>query len=225
MQEEEFARIVEAALAQCRRGEFVDIEAIVRGAPEHADALRTTLRALLALDLASLDRRAVPERVGEFRILREVGRGGMGAVYEALQTKPERRVALKLMLGRQSMESTALRRFLREAELAAKVDHPALCTIYSAGVDRDIPYIAMRFVDGRPWAELLQQARGDEGTRRSLPREANPLSERIKSRSCSRKPAGTLQRRTWRSQKRRSARLPRSARMTPKSSSVLSASP
>src|SRR5436190_1196941 len=86
-----------------------------------------------------------PQRVGPYRLLRELGRGGQGAVWLAEDTRIARRVALKLLASRfDSFDHEALARFRREAEVIARLEHPSLCTIYEADVDGKMPYIAMR---------------------------------------------------------------------------------
>jgi serine/threonine protein kinase len=104
------------------------------------------------------------DRIGPYRIVREIGHGGMGVVYEAQDTRLPRRVALKV-LNPQFSSSTQLRlRFQREAELASKLDHPHICTVYEAGEDDGAPYMAMRFVEGRPLSELLVATREAQRT-------------------------------------------------------------
>ncbi|NUN53582.1 MAG: protein kinase, partial [Planctomycetaceae bacterium] len=99
------------------------------------------------------------DRIGPYRVVRELGRGGMGVVYEAQDTRLPRRVALKV-LSPQFSASTHLRlRFQREAELASKLDHPHICTVYEAGEDDGVPYLAMRYVEGRPLSDLVASSR------------------------------------------------------------------
>lgn len=97
-------------------------------------------------------------QVGPFQIVRELGRGGMGVVYLAHQTRPKRDVALKLI--RPTLATAdAERRFRREADLLAKLQHPGIAQVYEAGVAEIrtangtgelAPYFAMEFVDGLP---------------------------------------------------------------------------
>jgi CHASE2 domain-containing sensor protein len=91
-----------------------------------------------------------PPRIGRFSLLRPVGRGGMGVVYEAIQDEPRRRVALKLMHGTASDEQ-AIARFKREADLLGRLQHPNIAEVYDAGTHVEgrlkIPYYALAFVD------------------------------------------------------------------------------
>ncbi len=84
--------------------------------------------------------------VGRYRILRRVGAGGMGVVYEAEDPELGRSVALKLLLG---VDDRATHRFVAEARGQARVEHPAICRVYEAGELQGLRHIAMRFVDGQ----------------------------------------------------------------------------
>jgi serine/threonine protein kinase len=98
------------------------------------------------------------ERLGKYRIVRELGRGGMGVVYEALDTQLNRRVALKLMhsnihAGREEIQQE-VDRFVREARLAANLSrHPNIVSVYEAGVLEERHYIAMELVEGQSMAQ------------------------------------------------------------------------
>jgi serine/threonine protein kinase len=94
------------------------------------------------------------DRVGEFEIVREVGRGGMGVVYEALQPSLSRRVALKVLPAALAADRNRLRRFTVEAQAAAAVAHPHIVPVYAVGEDRGVNYYAMRLVDGSPLDSL-----------------------------------------------------------------------
>ena len=92
-----------------------------------------------------------------YRIEAVLGRGGMGVVYQALDRRLERKVALKLLLPELAEDESFRQRFLRESQLAASLDHPNVVPIYDAGqVDQQL-YIAMRFVDGTDLKELLRR--------------------------------------------------------------------
>jgi serine/threonine protein kinase/WD40 repeat protein len=99
------------------------------------------------------DAEAIPARIGEYRVIRKVGQGGMGAVFEAEQDQPRRRVAVK-MLRQGPGASTLLKRFRREIELLGRLQHPGIAQIHSAGSistpSGTSPYFAMEFVDGLP---------------------------------------------------------------------------
>ena len=103
----------------------------------------------------------MPQRVGQFTIQREIGRGGMGVVYEAQQEHPNRRVALKIV--KQELASPPmLRRFEHEATLLGQLEHPGIARIYEAGsavIDGlSRPFIAMEFIEGQPLDLYVQGA-------------------------------------------------------------------
>jgi serine/threonine protein kinase len=94
-------------------------------------------------------------RLGAYRVLRVLGHGGMGVVFEAEDPQLRRRVALKAMLPELAANETARQRFLREAQSAAAVEHDNIVPIYQVGEDRGVPYIAMPFLRGEPLNERL----------------------------------------------------------------------
>jgi YVTN family beta-propeller protein len=90
-----------------------------------------------------------------YQIQALLGRGGMGVVYLAEQARPHRQVALKLLLAQAATSEAFRERFLREAELAAAIDHPNVLPVYDAGETDGVLWIAMRYVDGIDLAALL----------------------------------------------------------------------
>ena len=93
----------------------------------------------------------VPEKVGPFQVVRHVATGGMGTIYEALQARPLRRVAVKVI--RTALRTPrALKRFEAEGELLSRLDHPGIARVYALGQadtpTGDMPYIVMEFIDG-----------------------------------------------------------------------------
>lgn len=88
------------------------------------------------------------ERLGDFRIVREIGRGGMGIVYEAEQESLGRSVALKVLPRQLMLDDNSRRRFEREARLAASLHHTNIVQVFGVGTDQDVDYYVMQLIDG-----------------------------------------------------------------------------
>ena len=120
--------------------------------------------------------------LGDFRIVREVGRGGMGVVYEAEQLSLGRRIALKVLPFALTIDSRQLQRFKNEARAAAQLHHSNIVPIHSVGCERGVHFIAMEFIDGQPLAALIDDIRrrqaADAGTRRQGDNETRRQGER-----------------------------------------------
>jgi serine/threonine protein kinase len=97
--------------------------------------------------------------LGDFRILREVGRGGMGVVYEAEQISLRRRVALKVLPFAAAIDARQLQRFKNEALAAAHLRHEHIVPVYAVGCERGVHYYAMQFIDGQSLAALIGELR------------------------------------------------------------------
>jgi serine/threonine protein kinase len=104
----------------------------------------------------------LPSRFGEFEIGRVLGRGGMGVVYEAVQTSLGRRVALKVLGGGLSLTPQAVDRFRREAAAAARLHHTNIVPIYATGSEADIHYYVMELIDGPSLDCVLRKLRESE---------------------------------------------------------------
>jgi serine/threonine protein kinase/WD40 repeat protein len=122
--------------------------------------------------------------LGDFRIIREIGRGGMGVVYEAEQLSLGRRVALKILPFASTLDTRQLHRFRTEATAAANLHHPHIVQVYGVGCERGVHYYAMQFIEGRTLADVireLQRQTADASPRRPADtpviqetRDANP---------------------------------------------------
>ena len=97
----------------------------------------------------------IGETIGHYRVTGNIGRGGMGEVFAATDTRLKRRVALKVLPRQFSSDSERLRRFEREARAASALNHPNIVTIYDVCVNGDTPYIAMELVEGRSLRNVL----------------------------------------------------------------------
>ncbi|WP_147869303.1 serine/threonine-protein kinase [Stieleria maiorica] len=115
------------------------------------------------------------KRLGDFRLLEEVGRGGMGVVYRARQLSLERIVAIKLLPFAAVLDARQIARFKNEAHAAAGLNHPNIVPVYTVGVQRGVHYYAMQFIEGRSLDAVIadQSARGempdvDDSLRRAI---------------------------------------------------------
>lgn len=98
-------------------------------------------------------------QIGDFRILRVVGCGGMGVVYESEQVSLGRRVALKILPFAAAIDPRKLQRFKNEALAAAQLKHPNIVPVHAVGCERGVHYYAMEFVDGQSLSSLIQDRR------------------------------------------------------------------
>jgi serine/threonine-protein kinase len=160
-------------------GEAVDVAAYLELHPGQADRLRQLLPAVEVL--ADLGRSAGPGeasfppagpdlgseqgRLGDFHIIREVGRGGMGIVYEAEQISLSRRVALKVLPFAAALDPKQLQRFKNEAQAAAHLQHQNIVPVYYVGCERGVYFYAMQFIDGHTLAALIRELRLQAGQR------------------------------------------------------------
>ena len=111
-----------------------------------------------------------PRRLGDFEILRELGRGGMGVVYEARQVSLNRKVALKVLSGGLGLTPKAVQRFHREAEAAAKLHHTNIVPVYATGEEGGTHFYAMELIDGPSLDQVIKQLR--KGVAGAEPSEA-----------------------------------------------------
>jgi serine/threonine protein kinase len=162
-------RVADEFTERLHRGERPDVEEYARRHPAIAGVLREILPALRFLGPAADPAVALPPAadlsgtLGDYRLLREVGRGGMGVVYEAEQISLGRRVALKVLPFAATLDARQLQRFKNEAQAAALLHHPHIVPVYAVGCERGVHYYAMQFVDGQSLAEVIARLRGEAG--------------------------------------------------------------
>jgi serine/threonine protein kinase/tetratricopeptide (TPR) repeat protein len=140
------------------------VEALCAAHPSLADALRGRIELLRSAGVwqqneSPLADEAIPERLGEFRIERLLGVGGMGVVYLALQESLGRRVALKIVRPELVFFPSARERFQREVKTVAQLQHPGIVPIYSVGEHQGIPFFAMEYIVGRTLDAALSELR------------------------------------------------------------------
>ena len=156
-------RLAEEFAERLRHGERPSLTEYVQRYPQHAEEIRELFPALAMIEqlkpvsadlTGAYDGDAIqataarPERLGDYRILREVGRGGMGVVYEAEQVSLGRHVALKVLPGQALLNPTHLERFRREAKAAAKLHHTNIVPVYGVGEADGVHFYAMQFIRG-----------------------------------------------------------------------------
>jgi serine/threonine protein kinase len=179
-------RLAEEFVARHRRGERPDLAEYTERFPEHAEAIRDLFPALALIEQVKPDpgdrtgtyvgastapgRR--PERLGDYRILREVGRGGMGLVYEAEQESLGRHVALKVLPGHARLDPRQLARFHREARAAARLHHTNIVPVFGVGQQEGLHYYVMQFIPGQSLDAVLEELRR---LRRSRPATTGAL--------------------------------------------------
>jgi WD40 repeat protein/serine/threonine protein kinase len=162
-------QVIDEFLDRVRRGERPEIEDYASRHPRIADLLRQGIPALALVNDSTADRAPrfdgdrEPElsrqRLGDFQIIRELGRGGMGIVYEAEQVSMSRRVALKILPFAALADDRRLKRFQNEVRAAATLDHPHIVSVYAVGHDAGIHYYAMQLIHGQSLAALIGQLR------------------------------------------------------------------
>jgi eukaryotic-like serine/threonine-protein kinase len=158
--------LAEAFLERYRRGERPSVSEYADRHPGLADRIREVLPVLAMMEAAGsevvpapADGRGPPRRLGEYRILREVGRGGMGVVYEAVQESLGRHVALKVLSTGPRGAGAALERFRREAKAAARLHHTNIVPVIGVGEADGTNYYTMQFIHGQGLDAVLRDVR------------------------------------------------------------------
>ena len=199
-------QLLESFLVRLRRGERPSLEEYVARCPDRADEIRELFPALIemeqlkpavAVETGPHDRPSArpapttrpapphPERLGEYRIVRVIGEGGMGVVYEAEHESLSNRVALKVMHPRFRADGSHLRRFRREARSAARLHHTNIVPVFDFGEQDGICYYAMQYIAGVGLNDVLENIRrlredsaGDReaGTGREDDRRTEPIA-------------------------------------------------
>jgi WD40 repeat protein/serine/threonine protein kinase len=174
-----FDELAEDFAERYRRGERPSVEEYVDRLPEMADEIREMFPALVEVEKVRGDASdgALPEppvvpllkEIGDYRIVREVGRGGMGVVYEAEQISLGRRVALKVLPRQGSSDRAVRERFRREARAAAKLHHTNIVPVYEVGQDGDVRFYAMQFIQGQGLDVVIAELRRLRGRSGSEP--------------------------------------------------------
>lgn len=153
-QQSRLTQLLDDCLGRLENGELVDANGIKTANPDLAkvfDAYLEKLDALYGVSIGFKEPSSEPSinmTLGDFTIQREIGRGGMGVVYEANQTSLDRRVAIKLLPLASLLDARQIARFKNEAHAAGLLQHPNIVPIHSVGSERGVHYYAMQFIDG-----------------------------------------------------------------------------
>ncbi len=155
-------RLVEEFMDRQQKGEAPSIDEYCERHPEVAEEIREVFEALMMVEDLKPDSqdesgtfgKSVPvgqrlDQVGDYRILNEIGRGGMGIVYEAEQLSLGRRVAVKVLPQQVAGSGKALARFQREAKAAARMHHTNIVPVFDVGTANEHVYYAMQLIQGQ----------------------------------------------------------------------------
>lgn len=167
------ADLIEEVTCGLQSGRTTPIEELVARDPARAELIRRLLPSLRMLTGLASGRDGEPvvgesavvsasragRRLGDYHLLAELGRGGMGIVFEAVQESLGRRVALKILPTAAALDQRAVSRFQIEAQAAARLQHAHIVPIYAVGQVESIPYYAMQLIEGTSLAHLIKEMR------------------------------------------------------------------
>jgi len=185
-------RLAEEFTERCRRGESPSVAEYEARYPEYAARIRKLLPAVAMIEQlgrrtlvadGAEPSRALPLCLGEFRIVRELGRGGMGVVYEAYQESLGRNVALKV-IHHVYLDTRRLQRFQREAQAVARLHHTNIVPIYGVGDHEGVPFYVMQYIRGKGLDDLVEKWRHEppapgEDRRRTVARMGIQAAEAL----------------------------------------------
>jgi eukaryotic-like serine/threonine-protein kinase len=178
-----FNRLADEFAERYRRGERPTLSEYAEKQPELAEQINELFPALVAIEQfgSGADQATglnaprpgaagpIPERLGDYRILREIARGGMGIVYEAVQESLGRHVALKVMPQYRLHDRNQLERFQREARAAAMLHHTNIVPVYGVGEHNGVHHYAMQYIEGQSLDAVLREVRRLRGVKTAEP--------------------------------------------------------
>jgi WD40 repeat protein/serine/threonine protein kinase/Flp pilus assembly protein TadD len=168
-----FGQIADEFVEAFRQGKSPSVDEFARRYPEHADEIREMLPALVLMEKAKAaddvpgqqrpakasTAAAALQQLGDYQIMREVGRGGMGVVYEAQQLSLGRHVAIKVLPSHALLDPRHLSRFQREARSAARLHHTNIVPVFGVGEQDGLHYFVMQFIKGLGLDVVLDELR------------------------------------------------------------------
>ena len=165
-------KIVDHFTARVRNGKAPDIEKYQAKYPQLKDEIQELLSSVAMIEELKQQNSSQPaslnstmnevtklEKIGDYRIVRELGRGGMGIVFEAVHESLGRQVAVKVLPGRNLGDEKTRERFLREAQAAATLHHTNIVNVFGVGVEQDHHYYVMEYVEGDSLDRILKTMR------------------------------------------------------------------
>lgn len=168
--DEQLALLLADLTDRAQRGEPVNLDEVCQKHPAVADELKQLWGAVMVADAvggsseasqsghdsaAEIMDLALPCRLGDYEMLEELGRGGMGVVFRARQLSLNREVAVKMILRGAMASDADHTRFQAEAAAAARLDHPGIVPVYETGVIAGRPYFTMKRIEGKTLSQLL----------------------------------------------------------------------
>jgi serine/threonine-protein kinase len=169
--EQRLANILAELTDAVCRGEIVDFDSVCQSHPDLAVELRTLWGAILVTDTAGAARDEglidsdpsrsrwkslkLPTTIGDYQLIEEIGRGGMGVVFRARQISLDREVAVKMILRGRLASEADLQRFLAEATATARLEHPAIVPVYDVGDMDGRPFFSMKLIEGQTLADRV----------------------------------------------------------------------
>lgn len=158
-EDEEVVRVLDVYLSDLEAGRATDPQRLLAEHPAIADRLRACLAGLQLLDRGPAAGVESLAELGGYSIVREIGRGGMGVVYEAVDRGQNRRVALKVLPFAASLDPRQLQRFKNEAHAASHLQHPHIVSVYEVGLAGGVHFYTMQFIEGASLTALWQEQR------------------------------------------------------------------
>ncbi len=169
------AEVADEFSQHLRDGNPFDVEALIEQKPEIGEEVAEILETAAMLERMREQQslaaggpvigHRIPDQLGEFKIIREVGRGGMGIVFEAVQEPLNRRVAVKVLPKAALWDARSISRFRREAATAARLHHSHIVPVFGVGQHDGSHFYAMQFIEGETLASLIESVRTMQPTR------------------------------------------------------------
>src|SRR4051812_37179506 len=170
-EDEEVVRVLDAYLAGLERGISLEPDLLLAQHPAIAHRLRSCLVGLDLLASQAQNGASKTIEIGDYLIEHEIGRGGMGVVYQVVQRTTGHRVALKILPFAASLDPRQLQRFKNEAHAASHLEHPHIVPVYDVGCAAGIHYYTMRLVAGMSLSSVWHKQRQAAG--KTEPKPAN----------------------------------------------------